>query len=93
MSHDDTNEPKESLLRFPCDFTIKVFGLASDDFEPAVLSIVRKHAAIPDQAIQTRPSEKGKYVALNLIVHVESKEQLDRIYQELTSCPQVIMAL
>ena len=91
----DKQKPSnESLLKFPCDFTIKVFGIASDEFEAAVFAIVHKHVSnFSDRVIQSRPSEKGKYIALSINVHVDSKEQLDRIYQDLTACPLVLMAL
>jgi uncharacterized protein len=86
--------PSETLLTFPCDFTIKVFGTASDEFEATVLGIVYKHVSnLADRAIQSRPSKNGKYCALSITVHVDSKEQLDRIYQALSSSPLVIMAL
>lgn len=86
--------PEESLLKFPCDFTIKVFGLGSDEFESEVLMLVHKHVSnLSDRAIQSRPSQKGKYRALSITIHVESKEQLDRIYQDLSSSPHVIMAI
>ncbi|RDI45143.1 HP0495 family protein [Aquicella lusitana] len=87
-------EQKESLLKFPCDFTIKVFGIASDEFEATVLTIIHQHAPnLSDRAIQSRQSEHGKYCALTITVHVNSKEQLDRIYQDLSAAKQVIMAL
>lgn len=89
-----TDTPKESLLTFPCDFTIKVFGYATDEFEAAVLSIINKHVAnASDCTHQSRPSSNGKYSALNITVHVASKEQLDGIYRDLSSSPQVLMAL
>lgn len=88
------DEPNKSLLQFPCDFTIKIFGLANDVFESTVLSIIRKHIPnLPDQVLQTRASNNGKYLAFTITVHVESKEQLDHIYQDLSSSPEVIMAL
>lgn len=86
--------PGESLLKFPCDFTIKVFGLGSDEFEAAVLVIIHKHAPnLSGRAIQSRASESGKYRALSITIHVDSKEQLDNIYRDLSSSPHVIMAL
>lgn len=86
--------PGESLLKFPCDFTLKVFGLKSDEFEAAVLVIIHKHAPnLSDRAIESRPSQQGKYCALSVTIHVDSKEQLDNIYRELSSSPQVIMVL
>lgn len=87
-SHDET------LLTFPCDFTLKIFGLHSDKFEATVLMIIHKHVPnLSDRAIQIRPSEKGKYCALSITVHVDSKEQLDDIYRELSASPDVIMVL
>jgi len=88
------NPQNESLIKFPCDFTIKVFGLGTDEFEAAVLMIIHKHAPnLSDRAVHSRPSENGKYRALTINIHVESKEQLDRIYQDLSSSPHVIMAI
>jgi putative lipoic acid-binding regulatory protein len=89
-----TPENRETLLVFPCDFTIKVFGKGSEEFEAAVLMIIHKHVPnLSGRAIQTRNSETGKYTALSITVHVDSKEQLDNIYYELSSSPHVIMAL
>lgn len=88
------NQSSESLLTFPCDFIIKVFGTASDEFEINVIAIVHKHVpTLLEGAITSRVSENGKYKALTITVHVESKEQLDRIYQDLSSSPHVLMAL
>lgn len=84
----------ESLIKFPCDFTIKVFGLANIEFEGTVFGIVRQYAPnVSDRAIQSRLSENGKYLALTITVYVESKDQLDQIYRALSSNPQVLMAL
>jgi uncharacterized protein len=89
-----TDETKKTLLTFPCDFTIKIFGLGSDEFENEVLMLVHKHVpTFSDTAIQRRPSENGKYKALSITIHVTSKEQLDSIYQDLSSSPHVLMAL
>lgn len=91
---DESKTPGESLLKFPCDFTIKVFGLKSDEFEAAVLTIVHKHAPnLSGRALQARPSGSGKYLALSVTVHIDSQAQLDDIYRDLSSSPQVIMAL
>lgn len=90
-SPDDHQEP---LLNFPCEFVIKVFGLASDEFETTVLSIVRSQIAdLRENAIRTRPSKDGKYLALTISIHAESREQLDNLYRELSSNPLVLMTL
>ena len=91
---DKTNPPSETLLKFPCDFTIKVFGLCSDEFEAEVLMLVHQYAPdLSNRAIQSRLSENAKYKALSITVHVTSKEQLDNIYRALSSSPHVLMAL
>ncbi len=84
----------ESPFQFPCEFVIKVFGNASDQFELEVLTIIRKHIQhLQENAIQCRPSKDGKYLALSIKIMAESKLQLDTIYRDLSSNPQVLMAL
>lgn len=91
---DKTQNPTESLLKFPCEFTIKVFGAPSAEFEPTILAIIKKHSPdVTNENVKARPSENGKYVALSITITAESKEQMDHIYQDLTACPLVLMAL
>lgn len=87
-------DKKMSAMSFPCEFPIKVFGMASDQFETAIMKIIRKHAPeITEAAISKRPSSDGKYLAFTILVNVENQEQLDKIYYDLTACPQVKIAL
>jgi putative lipoic acid-binding regulatory protein len=88
------DETNETLLTFPCDFTIKIFGTASPAFDAAVSDIIHKHIpTIAENAFQRRPSANGKYSAISVTVYVASKEQLDKIYIDLTANPHVLMAL
>lgn len=85
---------KKTLLNFPCDFTIKVFGKTGKDFESTVFNILKKHnAPLTKPEPQSRQSENGKYLAMSVTIFVESKDQLDKIYQDLSSSPHVLMAL
>lgn len=87
-------DAEKTLLTFPCEFTIKVFGRDLPEFAPAVFAIIRQYAPdTAESALQTRPSANGKYVALSITIHATSKAQLDRIYQALSSSPDVVMAL
>lgn len=91
---DEKNNNEESLLKFPCEFTLKVFGEMSSDFENKIYELVSPH--VPDlsnDAFQSRVSENGKYLSLSITIHATSREQLDNIYKTLTACPQVLMAL
>lgn len=88
---DNTTHP---LLNFPCDFVIKAFGISSDDFEKAVITIIRHHVTnLRENSITTRTSKDGKYLAITITVPVENQEQLDNIYRELSTHPLVLMAL
>jgi uncharacterized protein len=87
-------EDKKSLMTFPCDFIIKVFGTPSEDFENHVIAAITKHYEdFADSSIVRRPSKDGKYVAYSITVHVNSQQQLDNIYRDLTENPLVLMAL
>jgi uncharacterized protein len=84
----------ESLLEFPCAFSIKAMGLASDDFDAVVVEIVRRHVEdLHEGAVSTRPSSGGKYSAVTVTIQATSRMQLDAIYQALTDHPDVLMAL
>lgn len=84
----------ESPLKFPCEFTIKVFGEMAPDFEQTIYELIRPLApSLSTGAIQSRISENGKYLSLSVSLYVESREQLDNIYRALTSSPRVLMAL
>ena len=83
-----------TLFKFPCDFPLKVMGRRSDDFRSIVLGIVQKHAgAIDPGAIEERPSRDGNYLSLTGTFAAQSREQLDALYQELTSCERVLVVL
>ncbi|MGD8515154.1 MAG: DUF493 domain-containing protein [Granulosicoccaceae bacterium] len=87
-NHDDT------LFEFPCEFPLKIMGKNVEAFEPAVITIVRKH--VPDLgegAVRTRPSSKGNYLAITVTFEAQNKQQLDNLYRELHACEHVSMLL
>ena len=87
-------DQKETLLEFPCDFPIKIMGLASNDLAQAVLEVVVRHDPGFDGAtMEMRASSGGKYVSLTCTVKATSKPQLDALYMELTSHPLVKVVL
>jgi putative lipoic acid-binding regulatory protein len=92
MASQNPQPNKSSLLEFPCRFPIKAMGRQSEDFEPLITQIVCAHANLwPDEPIRSVPSKAGNFVSVTAVI--ESQQQLDRIYQELTDCVQVLMAL
>lgn len=87
-------DDKDTLFQFPCDYPLKVMGRHNDDFRSLVLGIVQKHAGIIEaHRIVERPSKDGTYLSLTITFEAQSKDQLDTLYRELTSCQRVLVAL
>lgn len=88
------SEEKTSLLEFPCVFPVKVIGKDSDGFRESVVEIVRRHVPdLSDDAVTTRSSSGGKYLAVTVTFLAQSREQLDAIYRELSRHEQVVYVL
>jgi putative lipoic acid-binding regulatory protein len=84
----------ETLLEFPCKFPVKAMGRLDDGFEDLVTAIILSHAQIYGrEAITTNPSRSGKFISVTVNIEALSKAQLDRIYQDLTACERVLVAL
>ena len=86
--------PKEGLLEFPCRFEIKAMGRQSPEFEVQVSMIVNRHlSGVPILGTHARCSRQGRYVSVTCVIHAASREQLDAIYLDLNSEPEVLMTL
>ena len=85
---------QETLLEFPCKFPVKVMGRSEPGFEELVTGIVLAHAeAYTGEQVKTSASSTGKFISVTIPIEALSKDQLDRIYQDLTDCEQVLVAL
>ena len=92
----DRNQPlsKEDLLQFPCRFEIKAMGLQSPEFEGQISAIVNRHlTGAPILGTHARCSRQGRYVSVTCVIHAASRKQLDAIYLDLNSEPEVLMTL
>ena len=88
------NTQDTQLMEFPCQFAIKAMGLATDDFDALVVSLVREHVAdLNEGAVSSKPSANGKYLSVTVTFTAESREQLDNIYRCVTAHERVLMAL
>jgi len=86
--------PGETLLKFPCEYPIKIVGKADNEFETFVLSVLHKHFPdLTEGSLQTRNSKDNTYLAITVTVNAISKAQLDAAYQELSSNKLVMMVL
>lgn len=90
----NTQNEQETLFEFPCKFPVKAMGRDEKSLEALVTGIVLRHAELwMDEPVTTIPSSSGKYLSVTVIIEATSKPQLDRIYQDLTDCEQVLIAL
>ena len=88
------SEETVSLLEFPCRFPIKAMGRSSEDFESVIKDIVLAHAELwPEEPLRVSPSKEGNFLSVTAVIEARSQQQLDAIYQDLTDCDQVMMAL
>ena len=84
----------ETLLEFPCDFPIKIMGRESSEFQDLARSLVEKHTGpLADAAVLNSLSRNGNFVSVTITVVATSQQQLDDIYNDLTSNDAVLMAL
>jgi len=85
---------EDTLLEFPCQFPIKAMGLAIDDFDAIVVSLIRPHVDdILEGAVKTRASSSGKYLSVTVTFTATSKKQVDTIYHALTGDDRVMTVL
>jgi putative lipoic acid-binding regulatory protein len=88
------SEDEETLLKFPCDFPIKVMGKAEPGFEAMVVELVSRHSEeVLETAINSRLSKGGKWISVTITLRAQSKAQLDAIYLDLSAHEKVVMAL
>ena len=86
--------PSPQLLKFPCDFPIKIMGLATNDFESRVVAIVGKYVdELGVGAVTKRSSRGGKYISVTVAIEAKSQLQLDGIYRELSADERILMVL
>ncbi len=89
-----TIPPEHSLIDYPSAFPIKVMGEQVPGFEEAVLAVALQFDPALDRGtIERRPSKGGKYLGLTLTVTATSREQLDALYQALSTHPLVRVVL
>lgn len=81
-------------MTFPSEVDIKVFARATDQFEPLVRELLADHLAT-DQVIEIRGRESsgGKYHSLSCKVIAHDREELDRVFSELSGHPDILMVI
>ena len=82
------------IMEYPCEIAIKAMGKHEPGFEEVVIEIVSRHVDnLGEGCVTCRPSKGGNFLAVTVRVQAESREQMDRIYHELTAHERVKIAL
>ena len=85
---------EEALLVFPCEFPVKVMGRDTAGFRCTARDIVERHTGeLEEHRVRSRLSRKGAFLALTFTIPAESREQLDRLYEELSANDEVLIVL
>jgi putative lipoic acid-binding regulatory protein len=87
-------EENTEIMEFPCAFQIKIMGEDTEEFHLTIREIVVRHAPeVTDESFASRQSSKGRYVSITATVNAQSREHLDNLYREITSCHLVKWAI
>lgn len=81
-----------SLLSFPCDLPVKVFGRNDPGFREAVIGIVEAHYG-KAYTVAEQHSKQASYLSLTITVRAEHRAQVDALYQALVANELILMAL
>ncbi|OOZ40858.1 transcriptional regulator [Solemya elarraichensis gill symbiont] len=88
------NQETNEIMQYPCEIAIKAMGKHEPGFEEVVVEIVARHVGELDNGcVSCRPSKGDNFLAVTIRVQAESREQMDRIYHELTAHERVSLAL
>lgn len=96
MTKDSSNNNNNNnrLIKFPCDFQIKVVSNSNFNLEEFVTNTVHKHT--PDMEYiptSSNTSSKGNYQAVTVTIKAKNQQQIDAIYLDLTANKNIIMVL
>jgi uncharacterized protein len=82
LTHDGAIALLESTHSFPCAYTIKAIGAASNDFEGRVLRAARSTFPRPDDITHSsRATPNGAHVAVTLVVQVDTPDEVITVYR------------
>lgn len=88
----DEQEKLEEIWQFPCDFPLKVMGIADDDLLNEVMAVIQKYAP-GEYSPKVKASKNGNYHSISVVIRAMSKKQLDDLYSELNQLEKVKMLL
>lgn len=87
----DQSPPK---IEFPCDYPIKVVGVAAEDFHTFVIEVMERHSdMVYKEKLTVRTSGNGNFIAVTISIRATGITQLQAIHDELKASSRVHMVL
>lgn len=78
--------------QFPCDYTFKIFGRRSETFVEKVRTIIAATlGTVPPDAVRVRESSQGRYLSVTVLIRVENRALLERVYGDLRADEEVLL--
>ncbi len=88
------SQPEPPKIEFPCDYPIRIMGDAHDEFIDRVFDIMLEHAPeIQRDKVKTRPSSKGTFVSVHIVIRATGEDQLQAIHASLQAYESVKMVI
>ncbi len=84
-----THPNPEELFDFPCDHAFKAIGDVGEAFVEGVEKAVGRIVPVSQNAVKVRPSSKGNFQSVSVIVQLQNYQQLLDIYSELKKVPSL----
>ena len=84
------SESNDDIFKFPCEYTIKAFGLKQPNLEESICSIIEHYVGkLHKNQVSIKNSSEGKYVSITIRIIATSRQQLDSINADLQKSPLV----
>lgn len=88
------SDKRKRLLKFPCEFELKIIGDNITDFEATVVKLVK--TIIPDNrvlSVKSKTSSAQHYMSTSVTIFTKSQKELDKVYLVLTKQTFIKMVL
>ncbi len=87
-------QQETARIEFPCLYPVKIIGVAGQNFQKQVITVVEKHSGkISTDLIELQPSKKNTYVSVRITIIATGVEQLRQLFEELKTLDSVKMVL
>ncbi len=87
------SEQEAPKIEFPCDYPIRIMGVAAPDYKEFVVRIVKKHAPEFNGEVAMKASRTGKYLSATVTIVATGEQQLSELFEELKASGRIQMVL